>query len=456
MAYLLLLALIAFGVPLGVSLRDRVNAEVRDQAHNQAEVLAASAPNLVGPARRATLGRLVNASANAQRGRVVVVDSTGNVIADSSGPGEIGGYYGDRPEIATAFGGHEYQQQRDSRTLGTRILATAEPISRRGKTIGAVRITQNVSDVTNATRSAIVRLAILGGIVLLLGVIAAALIARATANPIRRLEEAAHRVEGGDLEAAAPIEGTSEQKALARSFNRMTARLARLLRGQQAFVADASHQLRTPLTGIRLRLEELREELPEGDARAHELDAGMAEVDRLSHIVDELLVLSQAGEHELPGEEVDVDARLDRARERWSKAADEHGLELHRDGHRVAATCWCSPADLDRALDSLIENAIRYSPEGGEVTIAVGPGRIEVLDRGPGLAPGEEEMVFERFYRGSAGRGGVEGTGLGLPIARELAEQWNGSVRIENREGGGTRAIIEMPAYDSRDPAPIA
>lgn len=227
----------------------------------------------------------------------------------------------------------------------------------------------------------------------------------------------------------------------------MTARLARLLRGQQQFVGDASHQLRTPLTGIRLQLEEMREEIPEGDARARELDASLDEVDRLSDVVEELLILSRAGERELPGEEFDVARAVDRVCERWRKTAREGGVELVRAREGDAGTCWCAPADLDRALDAVIENAVRYSPHDSEILVVTAAGRIEVLDRGSGLEPGEEEAVFERFHRGSAARHGVKGTGLGLPIARQLAEQWSGSVRIENREGGGARAVLELPPH---------
>ena len=105
----------------------------------------------------------------------------------------------------------------------------------------------------------------------------------------------ARRVAGGELEAQAPLEGSAEQRSLAISFNDMTARMRRLLHSQQDFVADASHQLRTPLTGLRLQLEELRQTAEPGDPRVPRLDAGLAEVDRLSEMVDELLILSRAG-----------------------------------------------------------------------------------------------------------------------------------------------------------------
>ncbi len=100
--------------------------------------------------------------------------------------------------------------------------------------------------------------------------------------------------------------------------------------------------------------------------------------------------------------------------------------------------------DLDRAIDSLVENALRYSPAGSTVTIAARAGSIEVLDEGPGLEAGEAETVFERFSRGSAGRRGPSGTGLGLPIARELTRQWGADVILSNRRSGGLRAVIEV------------
>ncbi len=446
MAYLLLLSLIAFGVPLAVSLGDRVDSEVKAQARSQADLVAASAPELLEHSQRATLQRLVSSSAQSQRGRVIVVDHSGRVVADSAGPAEIGARYASRPEIAAALSGGTFQGNRPSQTLGAEILATAVPILRAGRPVGAVRITQSTAAVHRATRRSILGLVVLGGVILLLGAIAGALIARQTSRPIGRLEEAARRVEAGDLTATAPVEGSSEQRTLARSFNRMTARLGRLLRGQQEFVADASHQLRTPLTGVRLQLEELREDTPEGDRR-DEIDAGIREVDRLSEIVNELLILSRAGERESPGEEFDVTQAADRARERWQKTADEAAIGLIRESVGESESCWCARADFDRALDALIENAIGYSPDGSEVRIVTAPGRIEVLDSGPGLQAGEEEAIFERFHRGSAS-GGVRGTGLGLPIARELAEAWGGSVRIENRDMGiGARAVIELPAH---------
>jgi len=440
----LLLALIALGVPLALSLRDRVDSEVRSQASSQAQVVATTASEAISPPEFRTLDKLVRISAASVRGRVIIVDATGRLLADSAGAPR-GRRYADRPEVREALRGREDQLTRNSETLGTEILATAVPVLEHGRPHGAVRITQSVDAVHRAVRTSILDVAALAGIVLVLGMIAGALIAQQIARPIRRLDRAARQVADGDLDASVMVEGSTEQRSLARTFNEMTGRVKRLLRVQQDFVADASHQLRTPLTGLRLRLEGLGERFRGDPAVDAEVGAAMREIDRLSQIVDELLILSRAGEHELPGEELNLAIAARRAADRWAGTAGERAIVLEVAGEEPASG-WCAGPDLERSIDALVENALLYSPPGSTVTIVFGPGRIEVLDRGPGLAAGEEEAVFERFSRGSAGQRGPSGTGLGLAIARELTRQWGGDVKLANRDGGGLRAIIEVRA----------
>jgi signal transduction histidine kinase len=443
LAYVLVLAVVSLGVPLAVSLRDRVNAEVHSQALSQADVVAATSADLISPPSAAELGALVRSSGASVRGRVLIVNARGGVVADSAGSSTLETNYTSRPEIAAALRGRAVQTQRASHSLGENILATAVPVLRRGSVIGAVRITQSVAAVQHAIRSTIAKLALVAGTVLLLGLLAGGVIARQVALPLRRLEGAARLLAGGDLAARAVVEGSSEQRSLSASFNEMADRVQRLIGAQREFVADASHQLRTPLTALRLRLEEARA-AGVGAGVAAELDAGTAEVDRLAAIVDELLVLSRAEDRELRGEAVDLPDAVERAVERWQAAAEAREIALRLVGDD-GGTAWCARADLDRALDVLIENALRYSPAGGEVTVAAGDGCIEVRDRGPGLAPGENEPVFERFHRGRAGQQGPAGSGLGLAIARTLARAWHGEARLGNRPGGGAVAVLEFP-----------
>jgi len=442
-AYVLLLAIVAFGVPLGLSLSARVNAEVRTQAQAQADLVAATAADLLAPAGRAQLETLARTAATSLRGRVLIVNANGRVVVDSAGPSELGASYASRPEIQGALAGRQTQVQRASATLGKQILATAVPIIHGGRTVGAVRVTQSVSAVHRAVLHVELAIALIALIVLTLGLLAGALLAGQIGRPLRRLETVARRVAQGDLRARAVVEGSLEQKSLCASFNDMTSRIAHLLSAQRDFVADASHQLRTPLTGLRLRLEEAKALSDRPEAVA-EIDAATAELDRLSHTVDELLRLSRAGGRSPAGTSVDVGALAADAVQRWQPqaAAREIGLVHRLEGHPGAV--WAARADLERALDALIENALRYSPAGQTVVVAARPHRIEVRDRGPGVTADERELVFERFRRGSAGIASSPGSGLGLPIARELTREWGGDVSLERRNGGGTVAIIDL------------
>ncbi len=375
---MLLLALIALGVPLAVSLRDRVDAEVRGQARSQADVVAASASELLDPRQRPALRHLVRISADSVRGRVIVVDRRGRLLADSAGA-PAGRSYADRPEVRAALSGHGEQITRNSKTLGAEILATSAPVlePRRDRGGGAGhperrRRPQRGEDGDPRPRRA-------GR-----GSCCCSASRPGPWSPSRSRGRSAASTAPpagsptGDLDATVAVEGSTEQRSLARAFNEMTQRVKRLLRVQQDFVADASHQLRTPLTGLRLRLEALAEEAGDGDPGAAELDAALAEIDRLSLIVDELLILSRAGEHELPGERIDLREAARRAAERWRPRGRGALDRASRSGESEPARhAWCAPHDLDRSIDALLENALRYSPAGSTVRIEAGPGRIE-------------------------------------------------------------------------------
>jgi len=436
LAYVLVLAVGSMLVPLVRSVSDRIDAEVKTQALGQAEVVAASAAGSEDDAA------LVATSARQVRGRVLVVDRDGEVVADSS-PGTAGSDYSTRSEIASALGGVPAQVTRDSASLGQPILATAVPILRDGRVSGAVRVTQSVEAVDRAVWSATVGLVLVGLIVLALGLAAGWFLAASVTRPLRRLAGAARRAGDGDLSVRVPVEGSLEQREVAGAFNEMTGRVQRMVDAQRDFVADASHQLRTPLTGLRLRLEEVAA-LSSGDA-AEQVDGALAEVDRLSDVVSELLVLSEAGAAKPPDAATDLLAGARRAVERYA------GSRLVVSG--ASSVVRCTAADLDRILDALVENAIEYGPDDGQVTLTVAEGRIEIADEGPGLAAGEEETVFRRFHRGTVGRASRRrGTGLGLAIARELAARWGGSVRLANREAGGAVAVVELPVADGAAP----
>ncbi len=449
---MLVLAVVSLSVPLALRFSARVNYEVKSQARAQANLVEATAAHLLAPltaANRRELAVLAQAAGRSIVGRVTVVDGAGVVLADSQDPAAIGTNYATslRPEFARALGGRPYQAERPSHLLKQALLVTAVPISSGARTLGAVRITQLVSTIHSAVRRTIIELGVIGLIVLALGLGAGAFIAGQIARPLRRLERVARQIADGDLAARATVEGSSEQRSLSESFNEMTDRIVRLVDSQRDFVADASHQLRTPLTALRLRLDETRAAGVSG-AAGHELDAADVEVERFAQVIDELLLLSRAGERELPGERVDLDELTLRALERWHRSADERQITLKHVLAEPGAVVWCAPADVERALDALVENALRYAPRDSTLTLVVHATAVEVLDAGPGIDDDERDLVFERFHRGRAGRAGPPGTGLGLPIARELARQWGGEVTLSNRPTGGAVARLQLRAPD--------
>jgi signal transduction histidine kinase len=447
----LLLAVVALEVPLIFSLNDRVQAEVRTQARGQTDVVAASAADLVAPPRARALRQLTASAARAVRGRVIVLDVHGRLLADSA-HGQLGTSYANRPEVRAALGGRSFQDQRNSQTLGQDVLATAAPVlsGTHGRVVGAVRITQSVAAVRRAVRRTTAGLLLVGAIVLALGIAAGGFIAGQFVRPIRHMRAAAARVAGGDLETRVALEGSTEERSLARSFNDMTDRIRDMLARQQAFVADASHQLRTPLAGLRLRLEEA-EAAGVSPKAARELAAGEREVDRIAQLVDELLVLSSAGEPDAAAEPIDLARAAAAAQHRWEPLAREQGYRVVLAEPQAPAIASAARADVDRVLDALVENALRYAPAGSTVELRAAGETIEVLDEGPGLSPDDADAVFERFHRGSAGRRTPGGTGLGLTIARTLARRWAGDVTLANRSGAGgaahtgARAVLRLP-----------
>lgn len=442
---MLVLAIVALAVPLALNLRDRVDAEVGAQARTSTEAIAAVAGDPVAARSVARAAKLVDLPAETARGRVVIVDADGIALADSAGVG-VGADLSNRPEVASALKGRSVQFSRRSDTLGRDLIATAAPIYDGRRLVGAVRVTQDVHGQKQAVNRSIAGLGLVSLVVLMTGLAAGWLIARQIAQPLRRFEATARAVAEGDLEARAPIEGSDEQRSLARTFNEMTDRLSNSLRAQSSFVADASHQLRTPLTGLRLRLEGARAQTDEPAVR-HEVDAGIAEVDRLARTVDELLVLSQTGERDARSEPVELAALAAAAAERWRPIAEEagHSLSLESD---AAASVVASPGDLERVVDALVENAVEYSPTGTTVEIVARGRSISVRDHGPGLRGESPDELFQRFHRGRAGAGRSEGTGLGLAIARELAMRWGGQVSLADAPGDGAVATVRF-GHDS-------
>lgn len=443
-AYALLVVLVALEVPLALNLSRRVDAEVKAEAAGQAQVVAVSAAGRLD--RGAELARLVGRSAREIGGRVIVVDARGRLLADSAGDGLSFSSYRSRPEIARAVAGQTAQGTRRSASLDEELLFTAVPVVSGGRPRGAVRMTQSVSAVRAEVRRSIAALAGVGAAALALGLGVAWLLAGSLSRPLRELAAAARRVSSGDLRARVSASGATEQREVAEAFNTMTERLAHSLAAQRELVANASHQLRTPLTGLRLRLEAagLKSSDPAVEA---DLAAAEREAERLAALLTDLLELA-GGEERPPGPPASLAEAARAGQERWGPRAEETGHVLRllpgRDARALARL-----EDLAVAVDHLLENALNYSSPGTEVVLEWGVegthGHIAVLDRGPGISPEDRPRVFDRFYRGRRPAPSARGTGLGLSIVQAIATRAGGEARVEPRGGGGTRAQLVLP-----------
>ena len=290
-------------------------------------------------------------------------------------------------------------------------------------------------------------------VAVLVAVAAAVLLTGWVLRPVQDLDKVTHDIATGRLASrVAPAGGPPELRRLARAFNEMADHVEQVLDQQRAFVADASHQLRNPLAALMLRVEAMGMELPEG----HEGEMAGVRVEgrRLATVLDDLLGLAVA-EHAGQGTEPTDLAALAAARvEGWSALARERGVGLVLDGPgpdlpEQAAVGLADPVGFGSALDAVIDNALKFTPPGEQVRVAVtgADGRVAVAvsDAGPGLTDEEMDRVGDRFWR-SPRHQNVDGSGLGLSIARTLLTASGGALEFAPNEPWGLTVTLAVPA----------
>ena len=467
-AYMLLVVVVAFEVPIGINIHQRNVAEFRSALLARTAIaqglIADALPPIpkntqkaggtsgtnepIGPA----VGQVVNRTAAETGARVVAVDWAGRVVADSANQAPIGTLYATpkRPEFGYALENHQVTSFiRYSKTLGQNLMVVTVPVWESGRVVGAVRSSAPLGQVEASVRRAWWGLAGIGAALVFVGLVLAWVFATSLSKPVRSLQQVAARFGAGDLEARAEPSGPGEVAALASSFNDMADEVSATLRAQHDFLANASHQLRTPLTGLRLRLEAIEA----AGAPGEDVHKAMNEVDRLSMLVHDLLALEAASLSPPAPSRADLTEAARTSAERWADEARRNGVEIRVEA-RGEVNARTSPDDVAQILDNLIENSIRYAGSPGTITIRVSDPlnrpTLQVSDSGPGISPEDRNRVFERFYRGSAGRRAGPGTGLGLAIVGQLVRRWEGDVRIADGGKGATIEVAFRPAGLSR------
>jgi len=437
-------ALVVVVIPLGLTFASRERDRLSFYLERDAVAVASQSEDSLEAGHRPDLHR-VFANYHVAGGRIVVVDAAGRSVADSAAGVPLGRDFATRPEIAAALHGDRVSGRRHSRTLHTDLVYVAIPVASSATVHGAVRITLSSSAVDARVRATWIRLGALSAIVLAAVGIIGLLLARSVTRPVRQLEDAAKRLAAGDLDArVGSLDGAPELVALGQQFDSTAERLSVLVDGQRRFVADASHQLRTPLTALRLRLEALQ---PSADDQ-HRVDAALAETDRLALLVQSLLVLARA---EAAGPDLTTVDLAEIARGRldtWHPVAAARSITIdlrtpdHLLVHAVAGAG-------EQILDNLVSNAVAAVPDGTTITIEVAAegdgGLVQVTDEGPGMSEAQRAEATERFWRSPGSQS--KGFGLGLAIVAQLAGSSGGRVELDaGPRGRGLQVTVHFVA----------
>jgi two-component system, OmpR family, sensor histidine kinase MprB len=389
---------------------------------------------------------------NQVRGYQQLVDASGRVLfrsADVTLPVDA------RTRALAAYGGRPFLEDATVKGIHLRILA--EPLSSPRRVI---QFAQPLTDVDNLLSRLRLILALLdaGGIALaaLLGL----LVTGAAVRPVKRLAGAIeHVTRTQDLSGRIEAGSGDEIGRLAISFNAMLdtlqasmSALDASVHAQRQLVADASHELRTPITSLRTNIEILQQAraMDPGERQSMLADV-VAQIEELTLLMNDLIDLARGEEPPRNTEDVRLDLVVTEAVERARRHSPVTQFHVELEPILLIGV----PARLDRAVNNLIDNAIKYSPPEQPVEITLRGEELTVRDHGPGISSEDLPHVFDRFYRGAEARG-RPGSGLGLAIVRQVAEQQGGSIRAEPAPGGGTMMRLRLPGSEAAPPEPVS
>jgi len=485
LSYLLvtLVSLLAVSLYGSGALRDLYHRRTAADLESRARLLQNRVGQLLTSARSADVDALCKELGGPSSTRITVVLPSGQVVGDSEGtPAEMDNH-ADRQEIADALAGSIHPVVRPSPTLKQEMMYVAIPVEFEGKTVGVLRTSIPMMEIDHAVSVTWWNTALGGSVVALLAAGISLLLTRRISQPLEQLRQGAERFAAGDLSEMLPVGQSQEVASLAETLNRMAAELDRRIRDavseqnqreailsnmshdvtrlrrlenvRSDFVANVSHELKTPITSIKGFVETLLDgamDDPE-DARRF-LTIVAAQADRLNEIIEDLLTLSRLeGDTDKTGISLQPGHILDVLQAAAAicqlKAAEKNvAIELACD---AALEIEINAALLEQAVVNLVDNAVKYSPDRQTVHVEVTQTPVEtvirVRDHGCGIGSDHLPRLFERFYRVDKARSRkLGGTGLGLAIVKHIAQVHGGHVTVESVPGEGSVFSLHLPS----------
>lgn len=389
--------------------------------------------------------------------RGVITNSSYIVLYDSNREANMVGRVFMRSVLKPALEGVQSDSTFNSDSGKT--ISVAVPIEHGDEIIGGVYLAENVSTISDTINSIKASLIVFSILILFLIIILSIGISYIVAQPFTEFIEVAQAISNGDFSKRANVKGMNEAAQMGRALNYMCDELNALDEKRRNFVSDVSHELKTPMAGIKLLCDSLIEAKdPKMETIREFLGDMSSEIDRLTRLINRLLTLSRldAGAQNIKITDIDIDSLCENVVRGLGTISVEKNIKLsfeHGEGdvHRIEA-------DYDKIYESvynIVDNAIKYSPANGNVSVEVesedGFCVIKVTDDGPGIPDDEKNRIFERFYRLDDSRArDTGGTGLGLAISKEAIVLHGGTIEVVDVPGGGSRFIIRLPEKQGR------
>lgn len=433
-----------------VNMRDMLHESKRSTMQNKCEVIASSMASLVNFGSN-EVEKVIDLLGHMELTRIVVTDSAAAILYDSSDNDGNKGRYALLPEILSALDGNSafYYHFSGAATKSR----TAVPIMYRGNIIGAVYIysySEEEAELVMALRRNLWNISIA---VFAASILLAVLFSRLMNGRLRSIVSAIKNVAAGNYGSRIKVKGRDELDELSKEFNLLADRLQRTEELRQRFVSDASHELKTPLAGIRLLSDSIvqNDDMPTELLREFVSDIGM-EAERLSRITEKLLALTRLDvKREEVLSAVDIDEVIENSLKMLRTLAENKSVRVN---YEVENNCiiWANADDIHQVVFNIVENAIKYNVEGGTVNIRLynkdEKANLIIDDTGIGIPAEDLPNIFDRFYRVDKARSrDVGGSGLGLSIVKDTVEKHGGSVSASLREKGGTRFRVAFPLY---------